>query len=235
MLDGMFSFVLLDTRDKSFIAARDAIGITPLYVGWGLDGMLLFPLSCYMLLKNFGNVSKMFITNFYVLNGKFVSFTMCSLHCRINMVCFRNESFKRWLWAICVFPSRAYLFEQTRFAYFFCSELLVSVLPHFSLFFLVFTLKCLFSLFHLLWRAIPLVPILYCCKRSRWFQLSLNHSSDTSKLNEKLRKINHVILKYLKENKVRIWNLMYLMLLYFILKFVMLLERSWSLFITFMM
>ncbi|KAH8507765.1 hypothetical protein H0E87_010070 [Populus deltoides] len=40
MLDGMFSFVLLDTRDKSFIAARDAIGITPLYIGWGLDGAL---------------------------------------------------------------------------------------------------------------------------------------------------------------------------------------------------
>jgi asparagine synthetase B (glutamine-hydrolysing) len=39
MLDGMFSFVLLDTRDKTFIAARDAIGICPLYMGWGLDGM----------------------------------------------------------------------------------------------------------------------------------------------------------------------------------------------------
>jgi hypothetical protein len=39
MLDGMFSFVLLDTHDKSFIAARDAIGICPLYMGWGLDGM----------------------------------------------------------------------------------------------------------------------------------------------------------------------------------------------------
>ncbi|KMT01756.1 hypothetical protein BVRB_9g212050 [Beta vulgaris subsp. vulgaris] len=38
MLDGVFSFVLLDTRDNSFIAARDAIGITPLYIGWGLDG-----------------------------------------------------------------------------------------------------------------------------------------------------------------------------------------------------
>lgn len=38
MLDGMFSFVLLDTRDNSFIAARDAIGITSLYMGWGLDG-----------------------------------------------------------------------------------------------------------------------------------------------------------------------------------------------------
>ncbi|KAE7998086.1 hypothetical protein FH972_002664 [Carpinus fangiana] len=42
MLDGMFSFVLLDTQDKSFIAARDAIGITPLYIGWGLDGSVWF-------------------------------------------------------------------------------------------------------------------------------------------------------------------------------------------------
>lgn len=41
-LDGMFSFVLLDTRDNSFIAARDAIGITPLYIGWGLDGSTWF-------------------------------------------------------------------------------------------------------------------------------------------------------------------------------------------------
>ncbi|XP_074576608.1 asparagine synthetase [glutamine-hydrolyzing] 2-like [Curcuma longa] len=42
MLDGMFSFVLLDTRGKSYIAARDAIGITPLYMGWGLDGSVWF-------------------------------------------------------------------------------------------------------------------------------------------------------------------------------------------------
>ncbi|KAL9241535.1 hypothetical protein vseg_015639 [Gypsophila vaccaria] len=42
MLDGMFSFVLLDTRDKSFIAARDGVGITPLYMGWGLDGSVWF-------------------------------------------------------------------------------------------------------------------------------------------------------------------------------------------------
>ncbi|KAH7656776.1 Asparagine synthase (glutamine-hydrolyzing) protein [Dioscorea alata] len=38
MLDGMFSFVLLDTRDNSFIVARDAIGVTSLYIGWSLDG-----------------------------------------------------------------------------------------------------------------------------------------------------------------------------------------------------
>jgi asparagine synthase (glutamine-hydrolysing) len=42
MLDGMFSFVLVDLRDKSFIAARDPIGITPLYLGWGNDGGVYF-------------------------------------------------------------------------------------------------------------------------------------------------------------------------------------------------
>ncbi|KAI3891438.1 hypothetical protein MKX03_020720 [Papaver bracteatum] len=40
LLDGIFSFVLLDTRDNSFIVARDAIGITSLYIGWGLDGSI---------------------------------------------------------------------------------------------------------------------------------------------------------------------------------------------------
>ncbi|KAL6597531.1 hypothetical protein ACP70R_046971 [Stipagrostis hirtigluma subsp. patula] len=38
MLDGVFSFVLLDTRDRTFLAARDAVGVTPLYVGWAIDG-----------------------------------------------------------------------------------------------------------------------------------------------------------------------------------------------------
>ncbi|KAF8679166.1 hypothetical protein HU200_045932 [Digitaria exilis] len=40
MLDGVFSFVLVDTRhgSSSFMAARDAIGVTPLYIGWGIDG-----------------------------------------------------------------------------------------------------------------------------------------------------------------------------------------------------
>mmetsp|Transcript_42057 Transcript_42057/g.50987 ORF Transcript_42057/g.50987 Transcript_42057/m.50987 type:complete len:569 (+) Transcript_42057:118-1824(+) len=42
MLDGMFSFVLLDTRDNSFIAARDPIGITCMYLGYGRDGSVWF-------------------------------------------------------------------------------------------------------------------------------------------------------------------------------------------------
>ncbi|XP_019097199.1 PREDICTED: asparagine synthetase [glutamine-hydrolyzing] 3-like isoform X2 [Camelina sativa] len=41
-LDGMFAFVLLDTRDKSYIAVRDAIGVNPLYIGWGIDGSVWF-------------------------------------------------------------------------------------------------------------------------------------------------------------------------------------------------
>ena len=52
MLDGMFSFVLLDTRDKSFIAARDAIGITPLYMGWGLDGRSYLDVMPQNIFKN---------------------------------------------------------------------------------------------------------------------------------------------------------------------------------------
>ena len=48
MLDGIFSFVLLDTRDNSFIVARDAIGVTSLYIGWGLDGNVIL----YALLLN---------------------------------------------------------------------------------------------------------------------------------------------------------------------------------------
>lgn len=47
MLDGVFSFVLLDTRDNTFLAARDAIGITPLYIGWGLDGKIFYTSAKY--------------------------------------------------------------------------------------------------------------------------------------------------------------------------------------------
>lgn len=38
MLRGMFSFIIYDRRDKSFLAVRDHIGITPLYIGYGTDG-----------------------------------------------------------------------------------------------------------------------------------------------------------------------------------------------------
>ncbi|VAI06731.1 unnamed protein product [Triticum turgidum subsp. durum] len=38
MLDGVFSFVLYDTRNKTYMAARDAVGVNPLYFGRGSDG-----------------------------------------------------------------------------------------------------------------------------------------------------------------------------------------------------
>lgn len=38
MLDGMFSFIILDKRSNTFYAARDPLGVTPLYIGWGKDG-----------------------------------------------------------------------------------------------------------------------------------------------------------------------------------------------------
>lgn len=38
MLDGMFSFCILDKNTNTFYAARDPIGITSLYIGWGKDG-----------------------------------------------------------------------------------------------------------------------------------------------------------------------------------------------------
>lgn len=37
-LRGMFCFILYDKSKDLFIAARDHIGITPLYIGWGNDG-----------------------------------------------------------------------------------------------------------------------------------------------------------------------------------------------------
>lgn len=37
-LRGMFSFILYDRSNDLYLAARDHIGITPLYIGWGNDG-----------------------------------------------------------------------------------------------------------------------------------------------------------------------------------------------------
>ncbi|RWS30239.1 hypothetical protein B4U80_01044, partial [Leptotrombidium deliense] len=41
-LDGDYAFVIYDSRDNSFFAARDPIGVVPLYIGWGKDGSLWF-------------------------------------------------------------------------------------------------------------------------------------------------------------------------------------------------
>jgi len=41
-LDGVFAFVLLDRRTGHFMAARDAMGVVPLYYGVGRDGSVWF-------------------------------------------------------------------------------------------------------------------------------------------------------------------------------------------------
>jgi len=41
-LDGVFAFVLADETTGEFIAARDPIGVVPLYWGWGRDGSIWF-------------------------------------------------------------------------------------------------------------------------------------------------------------------------------------------------
>jgi len=42
MLRGMFSFVIFDRRTGFYGAARDHVGITSLYIGWGVDGSFWF-------------------------------------------------------------------------------------------------------------------------------------------------------------------------------------------------
>ncbi|MBB5173321.1 asparagine synthase B [Texcoconibacillus texcoconensis] len=41
-LDGMFAFVLADTKNNTYVAARDTLGIKPLYYGELEDGSLIF-------------------------------------------------------------------------------------------------------------------------------------------------------------------------------------------------
>jgi len=42
MLDGDFAFVISDKENQTFLAARDPIGVNPLYMGWSHDGSLWF-------------------------------------------------------------------------------------------------------------------------------------------------------------------------------------------------
>ena len=38
----MFSFIIHDSTTDTYVVVRDHIGITPLYIGWGIDG------SCWL-------------------------------------------------------------------------------------------------------------------------------------------------------------------------------------------
>mmetsp|Transcript_10269 Transcript_10269/g.20139 ORF Transcript_10269/g.20139 Transcript_10269/m.20139 type:complete len:597 (+) Transcript_10269:128-1918(+) len=41
-IDGMFAFVIFDSRTKTYFAARDHMGIVPLYIGYRADGGVVF-------------------------------------------------------------------------------------------------------------------------------------------------------------------------------------------------
>ena len=41
-LDGIFAFVLYDREKDLYFAGRDAVGVCPLYIGWGRDGSVCF-------------------------------------------------------------------------------------------------------------------------------------------------------------------------------------------------
>jgi len=41
-LDGLFAFVISNSENGEFLAARDPIGVNPMYIGWGRDGSLWF-------------------------------------------------------------------------------------------------------------------------------------------------------------------------------------------------
>jgi len=45
-LRGDFAFVLLDTETGHYLAARDPIGVVPLYIGYGKDGSIWFSSEC---------------------------------------------------------------------------------------------------------------------------------------------------------------------------------------------
>lgn len=42
MLDGDFAFLISDNKNGTYLAARDPIGVCPLYIGWGADGSVWF-------------------------------------------------------------------------------------------------------------------------------------------------------------------------------------------------
>jgi asparagine synthase (glutamine-hydrolysing) len=45
-LRGDFGFVVYDTTSGHYLAARDPIGVVPLYIGWGKDGSVWFASEC---------------------------------------------------------------------------------------------------------------------------------------------------------------------------------------------
>ena len=73
MLDSEFALILYDSRKNSFLAARDPIGIRPLYYGYASDGTIVFASEA----KNLTNLCEKilpFPPGYYYENGEFICY-----------------------------------------------------------------------------------------------------------------------------------------------------------------
>jgi len=68
MMDGIFAFVIYDKRKKTYFAARDHMGIEPLYVGWDKEGSIYFA-SEMKALDKYCDEIKEFPPGHYYLNS----------------------------------------------------------------------------------------------------------------------------------------------------------------------
>lgn len=73
MLDAEFALILYDSRRKTFLAARDPIGIRPLFYGYLADGSIAFASEAKNLLTVCERISP-FPPGHYWLDGKFVCY-----------------------------------------------------------------------------------------------------------------------------------------------------------------
>lgn len=73
LLDAEFALVIYDDKQKKFIAARDPIGIRPLYYGYDKDGEIVFASEPKMLVGTCSKISP-FPPGHYYENGKFVAY-----------------------------------------------------------------------------------------------------------------------------------------------------------------
>ena len=79
MLDAEFALIIFDGRTKEFIAARDPIGIRPLYYGYSRDGAIIFASEAKNLVNLCDKIMP-FPPGCYYKDGKFISY------CRIEEV-----------------------------------------------------------------------------------------------------------------------------------------------------
>lgn len=73
MLDAEFACIIYDGKSGEFIAARDPIGIRPLYYGYDKDGVILFASEAKNLIGLAGKIMP-FPTGHYYKDGKFICY-----------------------------------------------------------------------------------------------------------------------------------------------------------------